>query len=90
MNEYFLTFGQQYSRIQHPRFPTAHPDGWVTIEAVDMDMARAVAFRCFDKYWSDLYDADTFQPEFYRRGQLLRLLADEVLAKSAPTDPVRP
>jgi hypothetical protein len=43
MAEYYVTFGFQYPREPHPRFPEAHHDGWATIVAASASEARGIA-----------------------------------------------
>ena len=81
--EYRVTFGQRYRREEHPTFPAAHPDGWVTILAYDDAGARAIAFSMFDQYWSFMYGpADRPQKywdETFPAGELARISMDNEL-----------
>jgi hypothetical protein len=68
--EWRVTFGQKYVLEPHPRFPEAHPDGWVTILVGGEDEARAIAFRELGRDWSGLYDADDIGHQMFPRGEL--------------------
>lgn len=73
-----LTFGQRYATEPHPRFPDAHPDGWVEIAARTRWDARSLALSTFGQYWCDIYHPDDFDPSYYPLGRLARLDATEV------------
>lgn len=72
--EYRLTFGVHYSREPHPRGEWIHPDGWVTVVAASRGEARQVVVDLFGRYWSDLYDPESFNPAYFPRGELLRVV----------------
>jgi monoamine oxidase len=40
MKEYRVTFGLKYRTNEHPTWPKAHPDGWLTVIAENENMAR--------------------------------------------------
>jgi hypothetical protein len=75
LREYRVTFGQKYAREEHPRWPPAHPGGWVTVVAGSYGEARAWTVREFGIYWCDVYGAETFasnDEDLYPRGELAR------------------
>lgn len=72
MPTFYITFGQKYRSEQHPTFSPAHPDGWVTIDAIDEDKAREIAFRELGSRWSGIYTDSNFTPSYYPRGELIR------------------
>jgi hypothetical protein len=55
MGEYRVTFGQRFRRDPHPRFPAAHPDGYVTIHAADEHDARRLVVANLGGEWAFLY-----------------------------------
>lgn len=55
LREYRFTFGQKYAREEHPNFSNAHPDGYVTIWAVEYDTARQIAFQQLGSEWAFQY-----------------------------------
>lgn len=55
VQEYRFTFGMKYSREEHPAFPAAHPDGWLTILARSEEQARAVAWAVIGAAWAFCY-----------------------------------
>lgn len=76
MAEFFITFGVQYSRVPHPTFPLAHPDGWVVIEAPDEEAAREHAYARLGQRWAFIYTADTFDTSWHPLGELARFAAE--------------
>lgn len=73
---FYITFGYQYSYIQHPKaindvYP--HPDGWFTVEALNLGDAMRQAKETFGDAYSNIYSEDGHSPEFYPRGELGRL-----------------
>jgi len=75
MNQFMVTFGQRFRYDEHATFPAAHPDGWVTIEAENVDDARELAFEHLDAEWAFLYTADDFNAALYPLGELDRITA---------------
>jgi hypothetical protein len=77
MIEYRVTFGAQYAHEPHPRFPAAHPDGWVAVFASDELIARRAAVTVLGTAWSSIYHPeDEWYPwgaGYYPRGELGRL-----------------
>lgn len=68
---WYVTFGQQYSRNPHPRWPKAHPDGVLAVKAFDYDQARQFVLRELGTCWSDLvsqHDWLTESWKYYPRG----------------------
>lgn len=60
LQEWRLTFGARYARLAHPYLPQAHPDGWVTVWAVDEATARRAAATRLGLFWSAIYPAQPF------------------------------
>lgn len=56
MPEYRITFGQRERHEEHPTFPAAHPDGYVTIVAEDYDAARNIAIRHLGRRFAFQYE----------------------------------
>lgn len=77
MAEYRVTFGVKYATEPHPTFSTAHPDGWVTIEAPTEEYARKIAMFIFTDKWAFIYPAtsDYFWAAQYPRGEIARVRA---------------
>jgi len=78
VTEYRVTFGSQYAHEPHPRFPAAHPDGWVAVFALDELVARHAAVAVLGTAWSSIYHPeDAGYPrgdhDSYSRGELSRL-----------------
>lgn len=49
----YVTFGLQYARQVHPRFPQAHPDGYLTVVgAQDYETAREAVVKALGTAWS--------------------------------------
>lgn len=73
---FYLTFGSQYSRIQHPKaindvYP--HPDGWMRLDAISKEHALQRAKAIFGDTYSMCYSAWEFSDEvirFFPRGEL--------------------
>lgn len=82
MPEFALTFGQKYHREEHPKFPGAHPDGYVIIVADDAAAARGLAIAHFGTFWCDLYGPDTWaaSAHYFPRGELARITEPPPLA----------
>jgi hypothetical protein len=72
--DFYVTFGQQYPREQHPVWADADHDGWVRITARSYDAAMTVARKHLGVYWSNIYGADVWDAdrdhEFYPKGEL--------------------
>jgi hypothetical protein len=77
MSDYMLTFGIRYATEPHPTFSTAHPDGWVTIEAPNEQYARKLAHWIFGPAWAFLYSESTFEQSkhLFPRGEIARIRA---------------
>lgn len=78
MQEFFVTFGQQYAQEPHPVLAEAHPDGWLVVEAESWEEARAVIVKAFDTRWSNLYEKADFMQDaarLYPRGEIARITA---------------
>lgn len=73
MNEYIVTFGQQYPRERHPKVDYAHHDGWLTIIAEDYATARNKAFDELGPHFSSVYPAQDVKKEYYPLGELKRI-----------------
>lgn len=58
--KFIVTFGQKYSRVEHPFFKKAHPDGYVTVNAANAREARELITAWYGRYWSSLYDEEDF------------------------------
>lgn len=76
MSDFFVTFGMQYPREQHPSWPYAHHDGWLRVEAPSYDAARGLVVARLGTAWSMLYTASEHEPEYYPRGELGVLRTD--------------
>ncbi len=85
MTDFYVTFGQQYAREPHPAWAGIHPDGWITIEALDYEAARSRTIKLFGTQWCWLYDPTltsfrlSFFPRDFPRGELLRVASDDSL-----------
>lgn len=80
MPKFYLTFGVQYSREEHPRWAGADPNGWVLIEAPSEPDARELAVAHFGIHWSMLYPSQHFpealnKQKYYPIGELAVLTA---------------
>lgn len=73
INEYMVTFGQQYRREPHPKVKYAHPDGWLVIEAPTMAEARDKAFSELGSYWGFIYNKHQFDASYFPLGELHRI-----------------
>lgn len=89
LQKFYLTFGVQYAREEHPKWHGADPDGWVLIEAHSEPEARELAVAHFDHYWSMLYPGTHFPVEynkqrFYPVGELAVLTAQGLTESVEP------
>ena len=77
--EWFVTFGQRYAHETHPRFPEAHPDGWLVVEADDYDDAREITHGVLGPAWVFIVDLDDFDASrsLYPRGEIGRAARDD-------------
>lgn len=86
MTEYRVTFGMKYRTQQHPTFPAAHPDGWLTIVAATEEVAREIACAVLGKEWAFIY-APPFDTAscalLHSMGEIARIEAD--LASTTPS-----
>lgn len=73
---FYITFGSQYSRIQHPKainnvYP--HPDGWMRLDAISKEHAMNRAKAIFGDTYSMCYNDTEFDDAvkgFFPRGEL--------------------
>jgi len=72
MLEYFITFGQQYDDLNHIHSRGGHRDGWCTIVAPNIELARTLAFSILGEEWCAIYSKNTFDSESYPKGELMR------------------
>jgi hypothetical protein len=85
---FYLSFYRLHDG-EHPRFSLADPDGWVLIEAVDYDDARALAVQLLGTAWCDVYsetswaEAKTAWPASAREICRLTTLSAAVLKADA-------
>jgi len=77
--DFRVTFGQRYRREEHPRWPLAHPDGWLTIAAPSYEVARAWVIRELGTSWCDIYAPRSFERSLYELGELGRFGVDDSL-----------
>lgn len=54
MVNYVVTFGQKYRTEPHPAGLWVHPDGWLTVEALDLISARETIAEALGVAWADL------------------------------------
>lgn len=73
MNNYYVTFGQQYRREPHPKVEYAHPDGWLLIEAEDIKTAREKAFNELGDAWAFIYVEGGWDRSYFPLGELHRI-----------------
>lgn len=73
MKTYCVTFGQQYKNEPHPKVRYAHPDGWLAIEAENMNEARKKAFDHLGPAWSFIYLEDQLDKSYFPAGELHRI-----------------
>jgi hypothetical protein len=84
LHPFRVTFGQRFRSEHHPFFVVGrldfepHPDGWVTVLAVDVAQARIITVDRLGLYWSmlntpwDLADAGPEWLTRHPRGELAR------------------
>jgi len=70
LNNYYLTFGQKEREGEHPTFPDAHPDGFITIVATNMESARKKAFDHIGNRFAFIYEESNFDFNLYSYGSL--------------------
>jgi len=75
--EFRVTFGGQYAHEDHPQFPAAHPDGWLTVFASDEMIAQRTVIGAIGTGWCMIYHpSDPGYPViegYYKRGELGRV-----------------
>jgi hypothetical protein len=68
---FYFTFGQKYADEKHPKYPNAHPNGWVRVEANSYAEARSFAvYSLFGEYFSNQYTEENWKPEFFPAGEI--------------------
>ena len=72
VTKFHFTFGQKYRHEPHPRGP-AHPDGWVTVEADNVEDAVQIMSEHYGDMWASCYTEHSFNPDLFPRGELVRL-----------------
>lgn len=70
----YFTFGVQYMDLPHPSGMAVDPEGYLEVDAHDVEQARAAMFVVFGKEWSHYY---TEQPEekYFPHGCTMKLQA---------------
>ena len=68
---FYVTFGQRYRHEPHQY--GGHPDGWTEVQADSKDSAVSKIQRRYGNAWSNIYDADRFDPSLYPRGVIERV-----------------
>jgi len=70
MNKYYVTVGQRYRQEQHPLFPRAHPDGWITVHAESYNRAREGVEQVLGEHWSVIYSELSFHKDYFPKGEV--------------------
>jgi hypothetical protein len=73
MQTFYVTFGVKYREEQHPIWPNAHPDGYLTVIAKDESMARRFTAALLATNWAFIYDEEHFNISRWTRGELGRI-----------------
>lgn len=66
MNNFYITFGQQYRYEEHPA--GGHPDGWFLIRAENEEVARQAIFNLMDDKWAFIYPEKQFEKSYFPKG----------------------
>ena len=77
MDNFYVTFGQQYRYNQHPA--AGHPDGWFLIIAEDETDARSAAFKLMGDKWAFMYPESEFNKDYFPMGLLRTIDATKLL-----------
>lgn len=73
---FHITFGQRFRTETHPvtvEGAVPHPDGYVTVEAIDMHHAMNRAGAYFGDNYSAIYTPEGLVTHFYPKGELAYL-----------------
>lgn len=73
MKEFAVTFGQKYREEVHPKVKYAHPDGYLVVEAAQMNEARQKAFNELGQSWAFIYPIDELNKDYFPLGELHRI-----------------
>ena len=76
LQDFYFTFGVQYSHEKHKHWKNVHPDGWLLVQAPDEDAARRVAHRFIGNVYAFSYPEDRFKREYHPLGELGRISWD--------------
>lgn len=76
MSLFFVTLPEHYRFVEHPTLVTAHPDGYVKIEAKDQVKAEKYANQKLDHCWSVMRPKAEFDPDYFPRGCVGRIRKD--------------
>ncbi len=68
MDNYYVTFGQQYHHEEHPE--GGHPDGWFLVHAESEGEARETIFNLIGDKWAFMYSEERLNKDFFPRGCL--------------------
>lgn len=68
LQNYYVTFGVQYSREPHPCGAYIDPNGYAVIRAVSYKHAHEAAFHKYGQAWSFLYDEEDFEADYHPYG----------------------
>lgn len=67
---FYFTFGCQYSEKKHPKYPAASPYGWVRLISSSYKSARQKAFDLFGIYFSSMYTEENFDRQWFPDGEI--------------------
>jgi hypothetical protein len=67
---FYFTFGCQYSEKKHPKYPAASPYGWVRIISSSYKSARQKAFDLFGIHFSTMYTEESFDRQWFPEGEI--------------------
>jgi len=73
MQTFYVTFGVKYREEPHPTWDKAHPDGYLTIIAKDIAMARRFTAALLATNYSFIYTEDDFNTARWAAGELGRI-----------------
>lgn len=75
MTTYFVVFPRHFEDEgdDHPTLPSAHPHGYVAVEAKDEVKARKYALDTLGAHWATIYEQGDFDPGYFPMGCLAKI-----------------
>lgn len=76
LQNFYVSFGMQYSYEHHPYWAGAHPEGWLRVQAPDEEAARLLVRSFIGNRYAFMYPENRFNTKWFPRGELAWIATD--------------